>query len=268
MNEPNKREYWDERANLGYKYKGETFYTITPIPYYYKRRKLLLQLLTKYLSVNKQQLVCDYGCGDGWYLGFFENNYPKNKYYGIDMSESMLISAKKRCKIVSFDVSEYGINFQESFDLVYSIAVFAHILDDKQVISLFKNIYEKIDDNGKFIFFEQTGETRTQGDKWTRRTQKEYMNLALKAGFNFELKTHIRFDFHVFFEKVIAKLYYQVVCKRNSLHSREILANNSQLFRALSALFVMISIRPIKRDDNKKSGNTLFVFNKNIKRFV
>ena len=94
MNE-NNREYWDERANLGYKYKGETFYTITPIPYYYKRRKLLLQLLTKYLSVNKEQLVCDYGCGDGWYLGFFENNYPKNKYYGIDMSESMLISAKK-----------------------------------------------------------------------------------------------------------------------------------------------------------------------------
>lgn len=36
---------WDKRASLFTKYKGENFYTITPLPYYYARRGIIIQSL-------------------------------------------------------------------------------------------------------------------------------------------------------------------------------------------------------------------------------
>ena len=64
----NEQWYWNDRANKTYRYKGEEFYTITPIPYYYKRRKAILSFLAKCILENKAESVCDYGCGDGEYL--------------------------------------------------------------------------------------------------------------------------------------------------------------------------------------------------------
>lgn len=43
----NEEDYWNARANKVYRYKGEEFYTITPIPYYYQRRKVILDFLAK-----------------------------------------------------------------------------------------------------------------------------------------------------------------------------------------------------------------------------
>jgi len=34
------KDYWNERGNKLFYYKGEPFYTVTPIPYYYRRRKI------------------------------------------------------------------------------------------------------------------------------------------------------------------------------------------------------------------------------------
>lgn len=66
--------YWDERAKISYQYKKETFYTITPIPYYYCRRAKIYSLLTQWIKKietenNSNNIsVCDYGCGDGQYI--------------------------------------------------------------------------------------------------------------------------------------------------------------------------------------------------------
>jgi len=54
--------YWNSRGSNFFKYKGEYFYTITPIPHYYKRRKLLLNLIGERL--RDKNAVLDYGCGD------------------------------------------------------------------------------------------------------------------------------------------------------------------------------------------------------------
>ena len=62
--------YWERRGRLKCYYKNEEFYTITPIPYYYKRRKIILELIEEYISKGEVQKVCDFGCGDGWYINF------------------------------------------------------------------------------------------------------------------------------------------------------------------------------------------------------
>lgn len=44
------REFWEFRATHQYQYRGETFYTITPVPFYCSRRGLVLRLMEEYLD--------------------------------------------------------------------------------------------------------------------------------------------------------------------------------------------------------------------------
>lgn len=226
-----------------------------------KRREILLSLLIDHLRDDLYQRVLDFGCGDGWYLSYFEDVYPK-QYYGIDISETMIKRAKSRCRAVSFKVSNQGINFHEKFDLVYSVSVFAHIMNTHQVKKLFENINEHLVVGGKFIIFEQTGSFETQGDTWIRRTQEDYLNMAKKAGFKLDSKTHIRFSAHIFFERTIAKIYYRFFAEGKNIFEKRLFANHSIIFRVLSSLFLKLSFKPIKPYNNYKFGNTLFIFQK------
>ena len=40
-------EYWDKRAACEYNYKGEKFYTMTAIPYYYERRNEIIKKIKR-----------------------------------------------------------------------------------------------------------------------------------------------------------------------------------------------------------------------------
>ena len=63
--------YWDKRAKREYIYKKEKFYTITPIPYYFRHRKIILDKIQSFIMNNKSKVVCDFGCGDGEYISQF-----------------------------------------------------------------------------------------------------------------------------------------------------------------------------------------------------
>ena len=67
-------EYWDKRAACEYNYKGEKFYTMTAIPYYYERRNEIIKKI-KSIICNGMS-VCDFGCGDGVYVREFAQTYP------------------------------------------------------------------------------------------------------------------------------------------------------------------------------------------------
>ncbi len=41
----NSKDYWDYRGNHFVQYKGETVYTVTSLPYYCRRRSILLHEL-------------------------------------------------------------------------------------------------------------------------------------------------------------------------------------------------------------------------------
>ncbi len=111
--------YWNDRANKMYMYKKEKFYTITPIPYYYKRRKVIIDLLAKHIITSKAADVCDYGCGDGEYLRLAADHLNKKesqnqfvKWTGIDISDEMLKKAKYNCRLIrdiNLEVSGTGI---------------------------------------------------------------------------------------------------------------------------------------------------------------
>jgi SAM-dependent methyltransferase len=102
QNTYNGKDYWDERGAKSFLYKGERFYTITPIPFYYKRRKILIKLLKEIIHNDAVNTVFDYGCGDGYYLKIFSGFFPGKKYYGADISQEMIARAKESNPAVEF----------------------------------------------------------------------------------------------------------------------------------------------------------------------
>lgn len=103
------KKYWDSRGNIEYKYKGEYFYTITPIPIYYERRSKLISLMKPYLELHNDSLVCDFGCGDGAYIFYLAIIYKNLCCYGFDISKIMINKAKKNVHLLCllFGAMEY-----------------------------------------------------------------------------------------------------------------------------------------------------------------
>jgi len=254
--------HWNKRAHLSTVYKNEIFYTITPLPFYVKRRELLIKSIKDYFNVER---VCDFGCGDGWYVNKFINNVNHKKYYGIDISEKMIEKAKINNPNISFLKSEIGLDVFEKevkFDLIYSIAVLAHIPNDL-LKPILITIEKHLDNKGRYIIFEQVAPFYYSGNNFHRRTINDYKYLFVESGFNIESVKLFSFTCHRFFEHRIAKLYYKHFCKSEIDVERRVEANNHFLFRLLSAFFLFFDINPIKNRTEKGWGNVLIILNKN-----
>lgn len=136
--EKDNQRFWDGRAKGRNIYKGQEFYTITPLPYYFKRRKVMLEFAEQ--VVMDANSIMDFGCGDGWYLNYFNKKAKKEqKFKGLDISAEMVKKAKKLNKNIDIYVSKDGIKKNEKYDLVYSFATLAHI-EDTLISDIFKNI--------------------------------------------------------------------------------------------------------------------------------
>lgn len=262
MENGNRKDYWQYRAKFSYRYKGETFYTVTPVPLYYRRRKVLVDLLTKLIDETGATQICDFGCGDGWYLNYLAQRYQDKKLFGVDLSESMIERARQACPEADLQVSGDGILFEDKFDLIYGFAVFAHVMDDDKVESLFRNIANKIDSNGYFLIFEQVGPQRRQWDNFCRRTSDEYIEIASKCGFYPEKRTLIAFPAHRYFEKHFLPRYKRRFIKGSNIYERYFNANKSILLRTLSSIMVAVSGSPLRPDEGKMDGNVFIVFKK------
>ncbi|MDR1881491.1 MAG: class I SAM-dependent methyltransferase [Prevotella sp.] len=263
------KKYWDNRKNLSYIYKGESYYTITPIPYYLKRRNILLHVLAKQMScLETGGHVQDFGCGDGWYLNYFYKLFPNLRFSGFDISKNFISKARS---VLSSDISLYcgdtDNHSAHQHDLVYAIAVFAHILDEQKVLHIFMDINKTLKKHGKFIIFEQTsGEEFSVragggGGGYVRRLAAEYVMLAYKAGFVNRMKVTVDFFIHRYFERCIAKNIYRFFPGDNQEEKR-INANKNGVFRLLSNLACLLSFDPIRNGDKNYWGNTFFVFEK------
>lgn len=229
---------WEERANLGNFYQGENFYTITPLPLYIKRREILLNLLTPYVS--KAKTICDLGCGDGWYMHYFQTQFKETKVFtGIDASKNMLVKARLLNPTVFLYQSNTGLSTEGSqFQLIYTIAMLAHI-DDKSLKTIAQSVFQNLDNKGNYVIFEQVAPNNYTGKSFVRRTIGEYENIFQQVGFEVEQKTLVRFRFHQFFEKNIAKYYYKFFCEGKDDYEKRINANSHLLFILMSKLFLL-----------------------------
>lgn len=241
-------EYWNQRANREYIYKNEKFYTITPIPYYYQRREKVIKEVRNIIEKYSCENICDFGCGDGEYI---EKLYEQGKcFYGVDASEQMIENAKvnNKNRKINFEVSENGIKADIKFDLVYSVAIWAHINTDK-VKELYMNIYEHLKSGGIFFLCEQVAPYYYEGENYIRRTNKQYVELLEASGFKvLELKT-IDFWLHrIIFEKYFVKWLCKLERYKNSSNEEiRIRFNKNIFYRGLSSVLTKLSIPNLYR---------------------
>lgn len=171
---------------------------------------------------------------------------------GIDISSEMVKRAEHNCKAIDrieFEVSGIGISSTKCFDIIYSVAVFAHI-DDELTKQLFCNFADHLSEGGRLIICEQVGAKRIAGETYTRRTIDEYRNMLESIGFYIKNINLIDFWAHrILFERRIAKWFYRRM-PGTTYHDRQIEANRHLLFRLCSSFFTAISIPHIFRKDN------------------
>ena len=86
--------------------------------YYYRRRAILIEFLASVISNPEIVNICDFGCGDGWYLKYLSENHNGKQWYGVDLSEAMIARAKKECPSAELLLSGNGIGFNCEFDLI------------------------------------------------------------------------------------------------------------------------------------------------------
>lgn len=201
-------ELWQKRGELSYIYKNEAFYTITPIPNYYYRRKKLLGFIDSFLETynNGKSKMLDFGCGDGFYLEYVKNQFPYIKLSGCDLSESMLSRAMQRVDgDVQLLIADGEIPFDQQFDLIVAFSVIGFIVEDNRVEKLFKDAYNHLLPGGALITFDAVADVPRGTEKWKRRTEKWYEEVAQSAGFTLGKKHMIAFPLYERFHKYIGR---------------------------------------------------------------
>lgn len=110
---------------------------------------LLSEIVFDYASQKKKFL--DIGCGTAMLTKIFGEN---RETIGIDMSEEMLLIARKHMPSAKFICSDMrDFNLEENFDLVMAVGdSFNHISDLEDWGKAFRNIRAHLTDEGVFIF--------------------------------------------------------------------------------------------------------------------
>ena len=101
------------------------------------------QGLAGYIGMAVQKIgtqnfsFCDAGCGNGIYLKFLADKYPKALLFGFDFSQTIVEIARRNTinveiKSGNLEAAPYG---GETFDLILCTQVIEHLLDDKKGVS-------------------------------------------------------------------------------------------------------------------------------------
>ncbi len=265
-------EYWEDRGSDFFYYKWEVFYTVTSLPYYLKRREILLQKLE--MIINKaidesanssiEINVLDFGCGDGFYSCWIKINFNDLNVFGCDLSLNMLELANKRAASqglkITFKKSDSTVPFNEEFTIILVVAVLAHVFDYDNLVNILKTLKNHLLDNGYLLIFEFTSDQAVKGNLWYRRTQKQYEDCFNDAGLKMVAKETICFPFFRFINKYNIRLFRlaQKILRKSFNMKFPKNLNKSKAYIFSSKIFINISI-VIDRFLKASEGNTIYV---------
>lgn len=250
--------YWERRGKNGYAYRGDRFYTKTPIALYCRRRQRLLTEREALLDdLPDGARVLDFGCGDGFYSVHFAKTFPRLRFFGCDIAASMIEHARHRAEERGADCrcehTDGPIPFDEDFDLILVVAVFAHIMEPDVRGRIIEDMHDRLEPGGRVVIFEQTGRTAHRGRTWQRLRPETYRRLFEDAGFKLRREILIAFPFYNFFGKALSGLS---LCFGGPLR-----ANANRLYQWVTEKFMSLGDF-FGRSLPRWRGNTVFVFEK------
>lgn len=155
-------EYWDQRAR-DYASRGAGLRAVCSygMPSFYNGYIHLTQhlALARHLRVDAGTSVLDLGCGIGRWSRLLARRGAN--VTGVDVSASMLEEARKRtAKEGLTDRIDYQVgdlstfNLERTFDLVLSVTVVQHILDEDAFALAIRNVARHLAPNGRAVMLE------------------------------------------------------------------------------------------------------------------
>lgn len=95
--------------------------------------------------------VCDIGCGKGRYLKLLSEDHPKNEYYAVDLSDSVMrgIDCVKEKRVGRLTQIPYG---NDKFDLVYACEAMEHAIN---LEGAFMELYRVVKRGGKLVIIDK-----------------------------------------------------------------------------------------------------------------
>jgi 2-polyprenyl-3-methyl-5-hydroxy-6-metoxy-1,4-benzoquinol methylase len=109
--------------------------------------------------------VLDFGCGVGRLV--IPLAKASEHVFGVDISNSMLLEAKKNCEVanvenVTFLISDDNLNqLDQKFNLIHSFIVFQHIPVHRGEL-IFRNLFRFLEDGGIFVLHFTFDEPRSR----------------------------------------------------------------------------------------------------------
>ncbi|MBI2129570.1 class I SAM-dependent methyltransferase [Candidatus Woesearchaeota archaeon] len=103
------------------------------------KTKKILSLLSKFPEL-KFNSILDFGCGPAYILKKLSLSLNINKCYGVDISSSMIRSAKKHFPVAKYCKMKNLSEFNKAVDVVLLIDVLEHVPNQKQILEEVKRI--------------------------------------------------------------------------------------------------------------------------------
>lgn len=160
--------------------------------FYYHRLGLLLGLLNDHVDHDELRIL-DAGCGKGWLTDKLTE--VGHKVIGVDSSQAAIDICKENRK-GAFEVDLLSkFSSPLLFDVVLSMDVLFHVIDDDEWEVSLENIASLVSSNGVLIIAEDAREkTYALGDYIIHRSMQDYLSVLSPLGYKLVEKCPYRFS--------------------------------------------------------------------------
>ncbi|MFA6097236.1 MAG: class I SAM-dependent methyltransferase [Candidatus Paceibacterota bacterium] len=179
------KKFWDNRVD---KY-GHTGWSDSSIYAYDQQARLMaVEKILQLMALNGS-IALDFGTGVGDFADLLSRYF--NKVVAFDVSESVIVKAKKRygrVKNIQFfsggSIENVPVS-NKALDLVLSVTVLDHIIDDSELARTIKHFQGILKDNGTLIIFEYALDHKKQKTQYQRFMElEEWRSMFLESGFS------------------------------------------------------------------------------------
>ena len=150
------------------------------------RIKVVDSIIDEYVEdVLSDMRMLDFGCGSGDFAAYFSNKF--GNLVGYDLTEDIISIARNQYSHLNNVFFADSLDkIHGSFDVIISITVLQHILDDDELFKTVKYISNKCKGNGLFIMLESVESEKFELKSLPHlrlRKLEEWVNILNKSGF-------------------------------------------------------------------------------------
>lgn len=183
------REFWDKRYNnfslseSGWMGAGEHYNAYL---YNCKRQALMRALAQIGLNKNSSLNVLDAGCGQGYFADFWQSDFPRVSYSGVDICEKVVAHLRQkfpRGEFFAGDVATWRHPQKKKFDIIHSFEVLHLVLSDAAVESAVCSLSDQLKPGGHLLITAAMPEDAVEPNGYIRHQGRSFWEAAFrKAG--------------------------------------------------------------------------------------